>query len=89
MIGDPFHIVELHAKLQRNREEAAAAREYNNDPTKYKLRIASVAALEKQRKMERRIKERDALRLLELGCSYNEIHSITSPNVRNITYCKR
>ena len=49
------------------------------------FRIASVAALEKQRELERRIKERDALRLLELGCSYNEIHSITRISMSEIS----
>jgi hypothetical protein len=47
------HIIELHAKLQKNREEAAAAHEYNNDPTKYKLRIASIAAMERKKERTR------------------------------------
>jgi hypothetical protein len=68
-----FHdIIELHMKLQKNREEAEAAR----DPTKYKLRIASVAATERKKELERRIKERDAIQPLNLGCDYKEISSI-------------
>ena len=67
----PNDIIELHAKLQKNREEAEAAR----DPTKYKLRIAQVAAAEKKKELERRIKETDVIQLLNLGCDYNEISS--------------
>ena len=47
-------IIELHMNLQRNREEAQAAREYNNDPVKYRLRIASVAAMERKKELEKK-----------------------------------
>ena len=45
-----FYIVELDQNLRRNREEAAAVREYNNDPAKYRARIAE-AQEEPEKKM--------------------------------------
>jgi hypothetical protein len=86
-------IIELHMKLQKNREEVAATREYNNDPMKYKLRMASVAAMERdmerKKELERNIKERDTIHLLDLGCDYNEISSVLRLSISEISRIAR
>ena len=51
--------------------------------------MASVAAMEKQKEIERKMKERDAIRLLDLGCSCNEVASVLRLPISEISRIAR
>jgi hypothetical protein len=82
-----MHIVELHKIVEdrRNEEEIFLQSQNNNndnDNNKYRFRTAAILEnekrkqIEKQIERERKIKEKDAIELLNAGVSYGEVSNL-------------